>query len=166
MGFTAALGVVAVGTAFSAYSQMKAGQGQQQMFERNAAFAEFQAVDALARGKETEKRSRQNTNQVIGAQRTSFAAQGVDVNKGSPLDVQADAAYLGELDALTIRNNAAKEAYGYRTQGTDYRARGEVAADTGKMGALTTIIGSGGSLLLAKYGGGFGTRTPAYGPGY
>lgn len=154
MGSTAALGVMAAGTAYSAYSKVSAGRDQQKMFERNAAFAEWQAEDALSRGKETEKRTRETTEQVIGAQRTSFAAQNVDVNKGSAMDVQADAAYLGELDALTVRNNAAKEAYGYRVQAGDYQQRGSYARREGEMGAINTILGAGGNLLLAKYGGG------------
>jgi hypothetical protein len=146
--------MVVGGTLFSAYSKIKAGREQQKMFERNAEFAEWQAVDALDRGKVNEKRQRQTTEGVIGSQRTSFAAQNVDVNKGSSLDVQADAAYLGELDALTIRNNAAKEAYGYRVGAEDLMLRGKYARREGEMGAINTILGGGSSLLLAKYGGG------------
>ena len=160
MGVTAAFGVMAVGAGYSAYSSMKAGSEQQKMFVRNAAFAEFQADDALARGAINEQRQRQTTKQVIGSQRVSFAAQNVDVNQGSALDVQADAAYLGELDALTIRNNAAKEAFGYRTGAGDYLQQGQYAWQTGQMQGINTILGAGGSLLLAKYGGGFNyTRT-------
>ena len=154
MGATAAIGATAVGTGLSAYSKVKAGQKQQEMFNQNAQFADWQASDALTRGAINEKRQRQQTEQTIGAQRVSLAAQNVDVNKGSSLDVQADAAYLGELDALTIRSNAAKEAYGFSVQANDLRQRGTYAKQTGEMDALNTIIGGGSSLLLAKYGGG------------
>jgi hypothetical protein len=154
MGATAAIGTVVAGSAFSAYSKLKAGRDQQKMFERNAGFADWQATDALERGRTNEKRQRQTTEGVIGSQRTSLAAQNVDVNKGSSLDVQADAAYLGELDALTIRNNAAKEAYGYTVQAQDLRQRGKYAKQEGEMGAINTIVGAGSSILLAKYGGG------------
>lgn len=155
MGATAALGAVTVGaSAFSAYGRMKSGEKAQQMYDQNAQFADWQASDALSRGAINEKRSRQNTEQVIGQQRTSLATQGVDVNQGSSLDIQADAAYLGELDALTVRNNAVKEAYGYTVQAGDLRQRGKYAKQEGQMEALNTIIGGGSSLLLAKYGGG------------
>jgi len=163
MGATAAIGLVAGGSAFSAFSKMKAGREQQKMFERNAGFADWQAQDALDRGQINEKRQRQTTEGVIGSQRTSFAAQHVDVNAGSSLDVQADAAYLGELDALTIRNNAAKEAYGYRVQAEDLRLRGKYAKQEGIMGGIESILGGGSSLLLAKYGGGPYTLTSAVG---
>lgn len=154
MGATAALGSMALGTGLSAFSKLKAGSGQQQMFEENARFADWQAGDALTRGKVNEKRQRQATEQVIGGQRVSLAAQNVDVNQGSSLDVQADAAYLGELDALTIRSNAAKESYGFQVQARDLRQRGKYAKQGSEMDALNTIIGGGSQLLLAKYGGG------------
>lgn len=154
MGATAALAVVAGGTAMSAYGQMKSGSDTNKLFQQNSQIAEYQAQDAEARGKVSEKLSRRQTEQVIGAQRTSLAGQGVDVNRGSALDVQADAAYLGELDALTIRNNAAKEAWGYRMQASDLTQRGKNAKREGEWGAYTTILGSARDLLLAQYGGG------------
>lgn len=154
MGATASIGTLVGGTALSAFSNMKAGSEQKKMFERNAGFAEWQAADATTRGQVNETRQRQSTEQVIGAQRTSLATQGVDVNSGSSLDVQADASYLGELDALTIRSNAAKESYGYKVQAEDYRKRGQYAKQEGDMNAVQSIIGGGSSLLLSKYGGG------------
>lgn len=152
MGATAALAVVAGGTAMSAYGQMRSGKETNALFQQNAQIAEYQARDAEERGRISEKQARRQTEKVIGQQRVSLAGQGVDVNRGSALDVQADAAYLGELDALTIRNNAAKEAWGYRMQARDLSQRGKQAQRQGEWGAYTTILGSGGSLLLSKYG--------------
>ncbi len=154
MGVTAAVGVLAMGTATSAYGSVKAGNDAKDIYGRNALIGEWQAQDAEVRGRIDEKKMRRVTEGKIGSLRTSLAAQGVDVNKGSALDVQADAAYLGELDALTIRNNARKEAWGYRVQADDMRNRGSIAQREGTFGAFETVVGSAGSLLLAKYGGG------------
>jgi hypothetical protein len=96
MGATAALAIMAGGTAMSAYGQMKSGRDTNKLFQQNAQIAEYQAKDAEARGKVGEKQSRRMTEKVIGSQRVSLAGQGVDVNRGSALDVQADAAYLGK----------------------------------------------------------------------
>lgn len=160
MGATAAIGVTAIGTGVSAYGQLKSGSETNKMFQRNAQFAEYQAQDAEARGKIDERKMRQLTEKTIGAQRAGLAGQGVDVNTGSALDVQADAAYLGELDALTIRTNAAKEAWGYRTQSQNLIQRGKNAKREGELGAFNTILGAGSSLLLSSYGGGFGGSAP------
>lgn len=160
MGSTAAVSIMALGTGMSAYGQTRSGKETKGIYDRNAQLAELQAQDAIERGQVEETKSRRQTEQVIGRQRVSLAAQGVDINKGSALDVQADAAYLGELDALTIRNNAAKEAWGYRVQAQDYRYRGKVAQREGQFGAFKTILGSTGSFLLGKYGGGTRRQTP------
>lgn len=158
MGMTAALGTMAAGTAMSAYGQIESGRQTDKLYQRNAQIAEIQARDAIARGRVEEKKARRETERVIGSQRVGLAAQNVDVNRGSALDVQADAAYLGELDALTIRNNAAKEAWGYRMQADDLRLRGTFAKREGEFGAYRTIIGAGSDMLMAKYGGGLGQR--------
>lgn len=158
MGVTAAVSMVAMSTAATAYSKTRAGAETKGIYDQNAIFAERQAQDAEQRGELDAGRMRRKTEQVIGAQRTSLAAQGVDVNRGSALDVQADAAYLGELDAQTIKNNAAKEAWGYRVQASDYRARGKTAKREGEFGAFNTILTSAGEVLLARYGGGSGKK--------
>jgi hypothetical protein len=89
---------------------------------------------------------------LIGTQRAGFAGQNVDVGQGSPTDVQGDAAYLGELDALKIRNNAAREAWGYRVQAQNARMGGQNAQTASQYGAAATLIGGGISLLASRYG--------------
>ena len=49
-----------------------------------------------------------------------MAANGVDINTGSSVDVQESQRRTGVLDAETVLNNAQLEAYGYRTQATNY----------------------------------------------
>lgn len=154
MGATAGLAMSAAGAGFSAAGSMKAGKYAKEVGEYNAAVANLQANDALARGEEAERRHRMQVRQLVGAQRASFAAQGVDVNDpdSSALDVQADAAALGELDALTIRQNAAREAWGYRAQAQDARIRGQIGYAEGTNKAVGTILGTAGNLALMKYG--------------
>lgn len=167
------LGISAIGTALSARGQLRAGAAAREAGELeawrlqyNARIAELQAADAVERGAEAESRFRTSVRGLIGRQRAAFAASGVNLSSGSPADVQADAAELGELDALTIRSNAAREAWGYGVQATDYRLQAEAARRTGRsaqtagrIGAATTILGTGASLLLSRYGWETSTRT-------
>jgi hypothetical protein len=179
--FTAAmLGLMAAGTAIRAVGTIKAGnaaaragtaqreasESQAELSDYNAAVADLQAEDAIARGADEEARFRTRVRGAIGAQRVGFAAGNIDVSTGSAVDVQADAAYLGELDALTIRTNAAREAWGYEVQGEDLKRRGQIQRKEGaymeqagkanrsasRWDAAGSIIGSGASLLEAKYG--------------
>ncbi len=151
-----ALGAMAAGTAVSAVGQIKAGNRQKEAGDANAAILEARARDARALGTDEEQRYRANVRGLIGSQRAGFAAQGVDVGSGSAADVQADAAYLGELDALTIRNNAAREAWGYEVEADQARKGGEIAKRESRWGAVTTVAGGASSILMSRYG--YGTR--------
>lgn len=169
----AGMGVQTVGTIRAGNAAKKAGQAQQRAAEDegaladyNAAVADLQAADAISRGAEDEQRFRSKVRLAIGAQRAGFAASNIDAGFGSAVDVQADAAVLGELDALTIRSNAAREAWGFTVQGENYRRGGEIARQGGaamaaagraqqtasRWQAGSSLIGMAGSLLEARYG--------------
>jgi hypothetical protein len=178
--FTALAIASIASTAWSAYQQHKAGKqekkagelqqeaanDQASLSDYNAEVTDLQAQDALARGAEAEQRFRTGIKGIIGSQRAQLAAGNVDVGFGSSLDVQADAAFLGELDALTIRTNAAREAWGYKVEGEDLRRQAEITRKTGvqlaaagrqrqsqaNAAAFGTILGGATSLVQMRYG--------------
>ena len=182
---TLALGFLIAGTAVSVGGQVyaahqaagegeaaqRAAESQAQLAEYNAAVAGVQAQDARQRGDLEANRFRERARQVVGEQRVGFAAAGVDVGYGSTVDVQADATFVGELDALTARTNAAREAWGYEVEGVDLqkqadilRKEGVAAAAAGRsrrtagyIGAVGTGLQGAGSILESKYG--LGRRT-------
>jgi len=171
------LGVQAVGAIKGGNAAKRAGEAgkrasdaQADLADYNASVADLQAADAIDRGKDEEGRFRLQVRGLIGSQRAGFGASNVDVGFGSAVDTQADAAFLGELDALTIRTNAAREAWGYQVQAEDLRRRGQIARQEGvyleeagraersasRIAAAGTIAAGTGSLLQARYG--FGRR--------
>lgn len=151
-------------------AQRRAAESQANLSEYNAAVADLQAKDALQRGDIEANRFRQRTRVLIGEQRAGYAAGNVDVGYGSAVDVQADAAFLGELDALTVRTNAAREAWGYRVEATDLRKTADIQREEGanfeaagrqrqtaqRWQAIGTIASGSYSLLESRYG--FGRR--------
>jgi hypothetical protein len=175
-----ALGIAAAGAITQAVGAVKSGNAAKksgeavqaadesvaQLDEYNAAVADLQAKDSVERGAFEEQRFRQGVRVMIGSQRAGIAASNVDVGFGSAVDVQADAAFLGELDALTIRTNAQREAYGYTVQGEDLRKRAEISRKEGAAGlaageaaqsqsrwqAAGSVLNTGTSLLQARYG--------------
>ena len=177
---TASLIIAGVGMGISAYSQWKAGkaekkageaqqraaEAQADLTDYNAAVAELQSVEAVERGKVEADKFRSRTRVLVGEQRAGISAGNVDVGYGSAVDVQADATFLGELDALTLRTNAAREAWGYRVQAEDLttqaeiqRKEGAAALEAGKqrqtgqrLGAIGTVFSGSASLLEARYG--------------
>jgi len=160
MGATAAIAMIGLGSGMSASAQKSAGKSQQALANYNASISDIKANDAIARGAEEETRHRLGTRKLIGSQRAAFAASGVDITDpdSTAVNVFADTAALSEVDALTIRSNAAREAWGYRAQAQDDRARGRIAKQTGDNQAIGTLINAGGSVLYTKYGFGSTTR--------
>lgn len=172
--------IAGVGAGISAVAQWKAGtqarkageaqrrasEKQAEIIDFNAHVADVQAQDAVERGRQEESRFRQGVRLMVGEQRAGFAASGVDVGYGSAVDVQGDAAYLGELDALTIRQNAQREAWGFKVQAAENRMRARVVRQEGVMleaagrsaqtqariGAVGGAVLTGASLLAQRYG--------------
>ncbi len=97
-----------------------------------------------SRAKSTTQKSQFKTAQLEGAQRAALASQGGDVDSGSPLDIQADTARAGYIDAATIRNNAALKAYNYGIQANDAAgtANDDLFQGAGTMAALPYSEGS------------------------
>jgi len=120
----------AVASTAAAYNKSKADkmayEYQAKVAENNAQVTEWQARDAIVRGQTAEANSRLKTAALKGTQRASMAARGLDLGEGSPLNILTDTDYMGEVDAGIIKDNVAREAWGYRTQGTNYRNNAEM----------------------------------------
>jgi len=120
------IGASAIGTGMSvigAHQQAKAEKSrlayQAAIARNNKTLAQYKAQDAIQRGKDAKQEHRQKVVQLKGKQRAAIAASGFDVNEDDALDILADTAEIGELDALTIENNAAREAWGYQGEGAN-----------------------------------------------
>ena len=145
---TSAIGASNTGQANSAAAQYQAAVAR-----NNATVAENNAQYALAAGRTSEQAQRMKTAQMIGAQRASMAANGIDIGSGTPLNIQESTGQVGEMDALTIRNNAMRQAYGYRVQASDFNANAGLldmqasnARKAGTIGAFSSIVGGAGSV--------------------
>lgn len=145
------LALTAAAGAYTAYSQAQAGRFNQKVARYNAAVAEAQASDALARGAVAEQRYRGQVRTLIGSQRAGYAGQGVDVSRGSAARTQERTAEIGEQDAITIRNNAAREAWGFQVQATDSRMQGDMARRTGDQQALGSLLSTGAGFADGYY---------------
>jgi hypothetical protein len=136
-----------LGGIFQGRAAKRAGKAEGERLDFNADVSELQAADALGRGYEATSRQRSLTRQVIGQQRAGFAGQNVDVTVGSAVDVQADAALLGELDAQQIQQNAEREAWGYQVGALDQRFAAENARKNGNAAGNAAYFGAVGTLM-------------------
>ena len=146
------MGVQSLGTLATSYSNANAakleGEFQSSMYQSNARIQALMATDAINRGEKEAVKAKQAANRLIGSQRVAMGAQGIDLESGSALDIQAETASLGAQDALTIRNNAWREAWGYRTAENEYTSRAKYAQITGTSKSRNTILTGG--LSIAK----------------
>lgn len=152
-----AMVVQAAGTAATSYAQSKAqkseGDYQKQIYESNARLADIQADDAIRRGEKDAKQHKKNVKRLIGSQRAALAAQGLDLEADDALAIQQESAEYGALDVLEIKNNAWREAWGYKVQANDFMGRARFADITAKNKARNTILTGGMSIASdAAYG--------------
>lgn len=122
-------------------------------YERNAQLAEFQAKESIKEGETAAQQRAQQVKKLIGRQRATAAAQGIEVNADSALDLQAEAAGFGALDIVTIRNNAWKQAWGYRVDSANNMSQARLTLVAGKYGARQTLLTGGMQAALDIAGG-------------
>lgn len=143
-GAISAVGSIEKGQASSAAAKYNAGiaQNNATIAQQNATFAgqEGQQNAAIAEGK---------TRAQVGAITAAQAANGVEVNSGSALDVRSSAAELGELNAINIRANAARQAYGFQTEATSDQAQAQLNKSQAQSDSTAGYISAGSTLLSA-----------------
>lgn len=128
LGTTAASGltlgnIVGWGSAgLGALSAVNAAAATNRAARANIEAAEQEAEQVKKEAVQAEQKKRMETAAYIGAQRANFAASGVDPNEGTPLEVQARTAEIGEEDAITIRTNAAKRLGVLKTEADAHAA--------------------------------------------
>lgn len=137
----------AVGAYYSARSAKNSLKHQARMAEINARIAETNAQinelgaqSALLQGQRQEQSSRLSAAQLKSMQRSSMAANGVDLSSVTAQNILNTTDFMGEADALTIQRNALQAAWGYRTQGVN--ALGEASAQRSQA-AMNRVDASG-----------------------
>lgn len=149
-GFAAA----AIGAAISAYgaisssqAQASASKYQSQVEQNNAIIAEQNASWAAQAGNAQAEQKQLQTRAKLGGIIASEAASGLDVNSGSALDVRSSASELGQLDAINIRSNAARTAYGYNVQSTSDQNQSQLDEFEAKNATSSGYIKAAGSVI-------------------
>ena len=166
MGFDpvsmAVIGIAGAGiSAAGAYGQGQATAAaanyQAQVSRNNAMIARENAALTEASGAAKEATQGMKTASTVGGIKATQGASGIDVNTGSAATVRQAAGKLGALDALTIRSNTAREAYGYEVAATSDTAQAGLlemeassAKTAGDISALGTFL-TGASSVGGKY---------------
>lgn len=147
------LAITAVSATMSAYGAYQGAKADKSAAEFNAAVQrnnaardELRARDAINRGSDKVFARRLKQSQTIGTQRAAFAARGLSLDVGSPLNILLDTEFIADIDVNTLRNNADKEAWALRQDAGAHRAQSDLlqsqasSIDPGFTG-LTSLLG-------------------------
>lgn len=141
--------IQADGQAQQARAASQAAAYNAQVSERNSKVALQNADLAMQAGNTQIEQQELKNRAVFGEVRANQGASGIDVGSGSFKDVRKSVDVLGQEDALNIRANAVKEAYGYQTQAQGYDAQGNLqkaesknALTAGNYAVAGTLLGS------------------------
>lgn len=140
---TTALVIGAAGQVYGAVAERKAGAA-------NRRFADAQARDVIDAGEFEATRYEQEVSQLLGSQRAIFGASGVDVNQGSAKALRAQTEAIGAEDAAQIRLNAARQAWGIRTQGRLDQQAANNRSVVGMAAGASTLLGAGVDMWQAR----------------
>ena len=178
-------GAQAGGSLLSAFGAKQEGAAQAGMYQYQAGIAQLnqkialQNRDyALATGEQQAAEEGMKQRAIAGKTKAAQGASGIDVGSGSSVDVQTSEAKIAGMDLATIRNNAARKAYGYTVEAAQDTAQAGLyqtaatdvkqAANIKAMGSL--ISGAGGVAdkwlqFQSNFGSGGGSgSSPVYPP--
>lgn len=126
-------------------SAIQGGIADQKEAQRNIALANDAAADAVRRGGVVAGAARTAGSQLEGRQKVAYTAGGVDASVGTAADVRAETVSRSELDALTLENNAAREAWGYKAHGAAFATQAGINASRNAREIAGGVIGAVGA---------------------
>ena len=135
----------AIGSYYSASANRAALKSQAAVADVNARIAELGAQSALNQGQHQVGALTLEAGQLKSSQRAAMAANGIDLGVGNAVEVQATTDLMKEIDANTLKANAVRSAWGYRTQGVNFQ--NEALMKRATAGAISPFGSAAGSLL-------------------
>lgn len=134
--------------AAQAGAQRAEGAANAAIADNNQRIVQAQAEAENANATREMEQKAWETRALIGRQKAALAANNVDLSQGTAMDILGESAMFGEYDQQTIRNNAARAAWGFQAEKTNYANQGSMAKWSGNTQAASTMLGS----LAKAYG--------------
>lgn len=150
--------IAGVSAAVGAYSAIQSGKAQRnaaayqaQVAANNATIASYNANAATQTGNNQLAAAQEQAAQHQGMIRAVMGAGGIDLNSGSAMRTQEGTAQVDQLNEATITSNAARSAWNYRNQGSDFTAeagldtmRAQQAETAGMLGGISSMLSGAG----------------------
>ena len=136
-----AAGAVTGGLAAGAEASYKG-----QVASNNARIAAQNQAFAAAAGSSQVENAGLRARSQLSETRASFAANNLDVNTGSPADVQTSQRIIGAKDVSTVASDAARQVYGYGAEEANYAAQAKLYESQAPYDIASGFIGAAGDV--------------------
>lgn len=136
-----------IAAGISLVSNLGAANQAKQTAAINQSVRKLQALDARSRGVADVRRLRMQAKAFASSQTAGFAGQNVALESGVVLDTAESTAFVTEMDAIAILNNAAREAWGLEVDAQNIGKEGAAAASGYAAQGVGSVIGGLGSIF-------------------
>jgi len=146
----------AIGSFYSADTKKYQLRTEAIIADTNARIAELGAQTALNQGQQEIGNLTLKAGQLKSTQRTSMAANGIDLGEGNAAEVLASTEIMKEVDKNTIEANAVRSAWGYRMKATNFQNEALTARNTSSAispwaSGFTSLLGDAGKVADRWY---------------
>lgn len=135
------------GSVFSGVPGAMAASYQAQVAKNNAVIAHqnagYAAEAANVKGEQEGLKARDATGRV----RAAIGANNLDVNTGSPADVQTSERELGFLNTSTVTSNEALQVYGYQGQQQNFLSQAQLDSSESENDLIGGVVSASSSLI-------------------
>lgn len=142
-----AVGLGAAGSVMGGISQANAASYQAQVARNNAVAARQNAQYAAGATSANITQAGLKDRAQGANLKASIAANNLDVNTGSPSDVETSQREIGALDTANTAMRGANQVYGYETQATSFEAQAKLDQSQVLPDILGGVFKGAGSLL-------------------
>jgi len=136
-------GIQVAGTLLAAQGQQADAKQQAAFARQNQQLALRAAADTRVRGEQAAGKARTEGSRVVGEAKAALGASGVDAAGGSAQDAMATTRMFSELDAQTLKNNAAREAWGLNVEAANIGKQALALEHRGRQAAIATLLTGG-----------------------
>ena len=166
------IGATVASAAVAAAGQMQQGAAAKasgnynaQVASQNAALATQNAQYVGAQGEQNVAATGSETKAKMAAITANQGASGVMMNSGSSVDVRQSEAQVGMMNALNVRSQAVKQAYGLQTNAVNDTAQAQLDKAQGANAQTGAMLNAGATMMggvgkAAGYMGGSSSTMP------
>ena len=139
--------VSGVGSIAKGFSSAASDRYSARVAENNAQIERQNSLWSREEGTAKAEQAQMANRAKVGGIVAEQAASGIDVNKGSAVDVQKSAAEIGQQNVIDIRAQAARQAYGYDTRAMNDVAQADLDKSKASGDVLEGVMGGAGTIL-------------------